>query len=404
MSGGDSNRIVIVGAGQAGARAALALRSAGHPGAITLIGAERHLPYERPQLSKDLLIKPAANVQFIKSAEDWAALGVDIWLGTPVVSVDPERREVGLADGRVAGYDRLLLTTGMSPRRCAALEGSAIPVSYVRNIGDALTIRERLAPGTRIVLVGGGIIGLEVAAAAVGKGCAVTVIEATDRLLSHALPKLVGTFLIGRHEAEGVAFRFGVTASGVSDGAVLLSDGSRLPADLIVVGIGVEPSAQIAAAFRLAESDSFRVDRTTATPAEDVYAAGDAAIQYSRWHDRWMRVDTWANAQNQAAAAARAMVGLDVCYEEPAWFWSDQHNVNLQAVGDPLGEEQVVRGAVESGKFSVISLRGGEVVGAVTVNDPREMGSLRKLVAARRSFPKADLEDVRFDLRRAAAA
>ena len=397
-------RIVIVGAGQAGARAALALRSAGHQGSITLIGAEPHLPHERPQLSNELLTKPGATVQFIKSAEHWAAQGIDLWCGTAVVSVDPDRREVGVADGRTAGFDRLLLATGMSPRRCAALEGSAIPVGYLRTIGDSRAIHDRLVPGVRIVVVGGGVIGLEVAAAAVAAGCTVTVVEASQRLLGRALPDVVGRFLLALHTAEGVSFRYGVTPTGVEGGTVVLSDGTRLPADLIVVGIGVEPSAEIVSAFGLPAADSFRVDSATATAFDGVHAAGDAALQYSPWHDRWIRVDTWANAQNQAVAAAKAMIGLNVSYEEPAWFWSDQYKVNLQVVGDAVAEEHVVRGSVESGKFSVISLRGGEAVGGVTVNDPREMGALRRLVAARLSLPRADLEDVRFDLRRAAAA
>lgn len=402
MIGGESSNVVIVGAGQAGARAALALRSSGHRGSITLIGAEAHLPYERPQLSKDMLLNPAAKAQFIKSAQDWAAVGVTLRAAHPVISVDADRRFVAMADGSTEPFDRMLLATGMSPRRCAALEASRVPVRYLRTIDDSNAIRSGLVPHARVVLIGAGIIGLEVAAAAAAAGCKVTVVETADRLLSRALPAVVGCYLQGVHVLRGVSFRFGVMPTRTEDDAVVLSDGARLPADLIVIGIGVEPSAEIVSAFGLPAAHSFKVDSKAATEIEGVYAAGDAAVQYSPWHGRWMRIDTWANAQNQALAAGKAMLGLDVHYEEPLWFWSDQYDVNLQVVGDAVGEEQVIRGEIERNKFIVVALRDGEVVGGVTVNDPRSMGALRKLVANRRRCLKTDLENVTFDLRKAA--
>jgi len=398
------SRVVIVGAGQAGANAASALRATGHQGPVTLIGAEAHRPYERPQLSKELLVDPAAELQSIKTAAFWDESGVDLWLGATVGAVDVERREVALLDGRVAPYDRLLIATGLVPRRCLALEGGAIPLHYLRTFEDARSIRAGLVPGKRIAILGGGIIGLEVASAAVGAGVAVTLIELADQLLGRVLPTEVSRILQASHEAAGVEFCFGVSAVGIDVGAVILSDGSRVAADMIVAGIGVEPPSGIVAAFGLRPDEAFRVDARTATAFDNVHAAGDAAIQFDAWHDRWMRVETWANAQNQAIVAAKAMIGQDVRYEGPLWFWSDQLGINLQVVGCALGDGLVFRGDPSSNRFSVVSLRGDEVVGGVTWNNPKEMAALRRLVAARKRVAKGDLENPCFDLRAAAAA
>ncbi|RJF89384.1 pyridine nucleotide-disulfide oxidoreductase [Oleomonas cavernae] len=395
--------IVIIGAGQAGARAAEALRAAGHAGAVTLIGAEAHPPYERPQLSKEMLLKTDAVPAFVRSAPDWATLGVDLVTGAEIADGDIERGHVAAKDGRVFGFDKLMFATGTVPRRLPALEAGPIPVHYLRTIDDACALRRGFVPGARIVAVGGGVIGLEAAAAAVAQGARATVIEAAPRLLARALPEVVAGFLRRRHEQAGVEFHFGQVPVGANAQGVVLADGRVVPADLIVVGVGVDPVVGLAERLGLAGGQGIKVDAHGRTELPHIFAAGDVALQWSRCHDRWTRIETWANAQNQAIAAARTMAGQDSPYGDPPWFWSDQYDVNLQVLGDAVADDLVLRGDVEAGRFTLIALRAGEVVGAVTVNAARDMAALRRIVAGRQRPARADLENPAFDLRRAAA-
>jgi NADPH-dependent 2,4-dienoyl-CoA reductase/sulfur reductase-like enzyme len=398
-SRGDE-RIVIVGAGQAGARAAEALRAAGHAGSIALLGDEPHAPYERPQLSKETLLKPGAPVVLIRDAAGWAALNVDLHTGAGVVDCDADRRTVSCADGRVFAYDRLLLTTGVRVRRLPALENRGVPVHYLRTIEDALVLRAAFKPGARIVVIGGGVIGLETAAAAVAAECQVVVIEAAPSLLARALPKVASDFLLRRHQAAGVSFRFGLQAIGVEDGAVLFTDGSRQAADALVIGVGAVPNVALAEKLGLDAAEGVRVDALGRTDAENVFAAGDVASQWDALRNRWRRVETWANAQNQAIAAAKTMAGLDAPYQEPVWFWTDQYDVNLQVVGDMEAGDLVCRGDPGGDRFTLLALEGGIVRGGLTINRRPDMAALRKLVARASPVDRESLENPSVDLRK----
>ncbi|MDD3447371.1 MAG: FAD-dependent oxidoreductase, partial [Zavarzinia sp.] len=395
--------IVIVGAGQAGARAAEAARSAGYAGRITLIGAEAHLPYERPQLSKEMLLDVEAPLQMVRDAEGWAALNIDVVTGARIVSGDIRKSVVVAEDGRLFFYDKLLIATGTAARRLPALEAGPLPVLTLRTIEDALALRAHLRPGLRLAVVGGGVIGLEAAAAATKMGATVTVIEAAATLLSRALPPVVSDFLRARHEQAGVVFRLGQPPISATAEGVVLASGEVVPADLILVGIGVEPELDLARSLGLEIDSGIKVDGHGRTSVHNVFAAGDVVSQWCAWHGRAMRIETWANAQNQAAAAARSMVGELTAYQDAPWFWTNQYELNIQVVGNAVGGEVVVRGTPAGGRFSVANLVAGEVVGAVTVNMPKDMASLRRLVAARRSLAADELKDPGFDLRRAAA-
>jgi NADPH-dependent 2,4-dienoyl-CoA reductase/sulfur reductase-like enzyme len=388
-------RIVIVGAGQAGARAAEALRAAGHVGPIALIGEEPHEPYERPQLSKDTLIKPGAPVVKIKDQAAWRALDVDLHTGCRVVECDAEKRSVELADGRLFHFDRLLLTTGVSPRRLPALENGSVSVLYLRTIEEALALRAAFRPDARV-------IGLETAAAAVAAQCSVTVIETAPTLLARALPKAASDFLLRRHKAVGVDFRFGVQAKAVDGDELILSDGSRLRADVIVVGIGAVPNVALAEHLKLDAVEGFRVDDCGRAEAPQIFAAGDVALQRDHESGRWRRVETWANAQNQAIAVAKTMAGVDTPYGEPIWFWSDQFDFNLQAVGDMVGGELICRGDPASDRFTLLCWDGNVVRGGVTINRRPDMAALRKLVAERKTVNREMLESPSIDLRKIA--
>lgn len=397
-------RVVIVGAGQAGGRAAEALRAAGHVGPITLIGEEAHLPYERPQLSKSILLDREPNPAFIRTQNDWAELDVTLSTSSRVVAADIDRREIGLANGRAFAFDQLLLATGTHPRRMPEVESGALPVSYLRCMDDALALRRALQPGKNVVLVGGGVIGLEVASAAVARGCNVVVLEKAATLLPQAGSPALSRFAQELHIAKGAKIMCGVSVKRATVGAIELEDGTLIPADMVLVGIGVEASVDLAHQLGLTTLHGIKVDTSGATAIDGVHAAGDVAEQWSRCHDRWMRLENWANAQNQAIATAKNMAGEATAYEAPPWFWSDQYDSNIQIVGHPGGGEEIVRGDVAGGRFTTLSIRDNEVVGGIAVNSARDMSVLRRLVASRKAVCRSDLENPNFELKRSLAS
>jgi p-cumate 2,3-dioxygenase ferredoxin reductase subunit len=395
-------KIVIAGAGQAGGRAAEALRSAGFRGSITMIGEEKHPPYERPQLSKELLASADAPVAYLKPANDWTdVLDVSMVTGTAVVACDAERQTVATGDGKTFGYDRLLLATGTQPRRLKAFEGAGPRVHYLRSIEDSMTLRRHFHRQSRVVIIGGGVIGLEAACAAAKCGCDVTAVENQERLLARAFPDLVSKVVVARHRNNGVRFEFGVSVASGTTSGVRLTNGAELKADVVLVGIGVDPTNAIALDLGLAANAGIEVDAFGRTAAPNVFSAGDVALQWSKCHDRALRIETWANAQNQAICVAGNMLGANREYDDPAWFWSDQYDLNIQVVGDMLNADHIVRGDSGSDRFSVVALRGNEIVGAISVNAARDMAMFRRLVARQARLERSDIESTAFDLRRA---
>src|SRR6202163_3502524 len=384
-------KIVIAGAGQAGGRAAEALRAVGFGGSITVIGEEKHPPYERPQLSKELLATPDAPVAYLKPAGDWASvLDVTMITGAAVVACDPERQTVATDDGKLFSYDRLLLATGTQPRQIKTSGGTDTRVHYLCNIEDALHLRQSFHRRSRVVIIGGGVIGLEAACAAAKLGCEVTVVESQPRLLARAFPGLVSDVVEARHRNHGVRFEFDVTvAEGTADG-VRLTNGAELKADIILVGIGVDPASAIARDLGLSGDTGIEVD---------VFSAGDVSLQWSKCHDRAIRVETWANAQNQAICVAGNMIGADREYGDPPWFWSDQYDLNIQVVGDMLNTDHIVRGDSCSDRFSVAAMRGNEIVGAISINAAKDMAMFRRLVARQSRLNWSDIESTAYDLR-----
>jgi p-cumate 2,3-dioxygenase ferredoxin reductase subunit len=399
----DQQAIVIVGAGQAGGRAAEALRAAQFTGSVTMLGGEFHLPYERPQLSKAMLLDGAAPA-FLRSAQEWSDIDIDVLTGANAIACDVERRVVGLENGREFNFDKLLIATGTRPRRLLALEAGPVPVHYLRDMNDALALQGALVQGRRVVLVGAGVIGLEVAAAAVARGCSVTVVEAMPTVLAQVGSPAISAFFAKLHADHGVTFVMERTVQRGVPGGVMLSDGTFRPADIVLVGIGVEPVLDLATSLGFSSQHGIRVDRQGATELPGIYAAGDVALQWSRCSERWMRIENWANAQDQAAATARSMLGIGDGYDVVPWFWTDQYKVNLQVVGSLVGVEEIVRGDPASNKFAVVGLRGGEVIGGATVNSPKDMAMLRRLVMQRKRPNPADLQNPAFDLKRALTA
>jgi p-cumate 2,3-dioxygenase ferredoxin reductase component len=395
-------KIVIAGAGQAGGRAAEALRSAGFRGSITVIGEEKHPPYERPQLSKEVLATVDTPVAYLKPAGDWTGvLDVTMITGAAVVSCDADRQTVATDDGRIFAYDRLLLATGTQPRRITTLEATGTRVHYLRNIEDAMDLRQSFHRRARVVIIGGGVIGLEAACAAAKHGCDVTVVENQERLLARAFPGLVSEVVEARHRNHGVRFEFGVTVAGATTNGVRLTNGTELKADIVLVGIGVDPTNAIARDLGLSADAGIEVDTFGRTAAHNVFSAGDVSLQWSKCHDRAIRVETWANAQNQAICVAGNMAGGNREYSDPPWFWSDQYDLNIQVVGDMLNTDHIVRGDIKSDRFSVAAMRGNEIVGAISINAAKEMAMFRRLVARQSKLDRSDIESTAYDLRQA---
>ena len=321
--------LIIVGAGHAGGRAALTLREEGYTGRLILIGDEPHLPYERPSLSKGLLQGTADLAGYSLCDRDrLAELDIEHIAGNPVIQLEPQQHRLQLADGQWLPYAGLLLATGGRARR---LPQEHANVLYLRTHDEALALRSALTPGTRLVVVGGGFIGLEVAATARGLGCEVTVLEAGPRLAGRVLPPVISQALLAMHREQGVEVRLNVALESIQADAVLLVDGQRLPCDLVVVGIGMQPSIELATAAGLEVGQGIRVDEYLRTSAANIYAAGD--VCEFRLDGLYQRQETWRNAEAQGRHAALNLLGREVPFDAIPGFWSDQYDWGLLTVG-----------------------------------------------------------------------
>lgn len=380
-----TDSVVVVGAGQAGGRAAEALRAAGFAGRVTLVGEEAHPPYERPSLSKEMLLDlRVETVSWVRPAERYAAEGIDLRLGQRAAAVDRAGRTVRLADGTSLRYGALVLATGGRPRRLTAPGADHPAVLTLRTLDDSRALRRRLTPGSRLAVVGAGFIGLEVAAAARQHGIGVTVIEAGERPMARAVPPEIGDIYTALHRSRGVDIRFGAVLEAIGDEhgqpVLHLRDGSQIRADLVVAGIGTVPDDRLAAAAGLATDTGIVVDEYGATDDPRIYAAGDVARHFNPVLGRHVLLESWQNAQNQAIAVARNIAGPRAPYAEAPWFWSDQYGVNLQIAGLPVpGARTVVRNA--AGSQLVMQVAHGRLVYAAGIDAPRDVRIAKDLIA-----------------------
>lgn len=379
---------VVVGGGQAGGQAIQTLLDESTDHHIVLVGDEAHPPHERPALSKEVLSgERDADYTFMKPAAYYRERGIELRLGSRVQAIDPEQHCIVL-DGERLQYDKLLLATGASVRRME-VPGAQLPgVHYLRTIDEALALRDCLHDGAAVVVVGGGFIGLEVAAAARMRGCKVAVLEMQPALLNRVAAPEVGKIYENLHRARGVDVRTGVAVSGFCGTdrvqQVRCSDGTVLPADAVVIGIGVVPNVELAREAGLAVDNGIVVDQYGQTSDGDIFAAGDVTNHPNALLGRRLRLESWQNAQNQAITAARSMIGNRTPYAEVPWFWSDQYDVNLQMLGAPERWDRVVlRGDVSQLKFSAFYLQGGILVGVNALNNPKDIRPARQLIAER---------------------
>jgi 3-phenylpropionate/trans-cinnamate dioxygenase ferredoxin reductase subunit len=400
--------VLIVGAGQAGVGAAEALRTAGYAGELVLLGEEPRGPYHRPPLSKAWLAGEIESAQLtMRAPELLARKNITLRTGVTVASIDRANRQVVLADGTHLAYEGLVLATGSTPRRLALPGANAPNVLALRTRDDADAIRHCLercaADALPVVVVGGGFIGLEVAATARKKGLAVTVLEAAPRLLGRVLAPMLSDWYANLHRGHGVTLVFDAKLASIetADGkavAVHTADGTRHPAGLVVVGIGVEANDALARAAGIACERGIVVDACARTSDPHVVAAGDYTAR--RLADgTLLRLESVQNATEQAKSAAAALMGEARPFIATPWFWSDQYDRKLQMAGLSTGADQwVVRGSLDAAAFSVFYYRSGKLVSADSVNNAKEHLLVRKLLDAGVSPTPEQAGDTAFDL------
>jgi 3-phenylpropionate/trans-cinnamate dioxygenase ferredoxin reductase subunit len=392
------DEIVIIGAGQAGAQAIASLRSEGFTGGLTLVGDEPFAPYQRPPLSKTYLMGTMERERlFLKPDAFYEASNCRTILGVPAVAINRTARQVMLADGRALGYDKLLIATGTRVRRIRLPGADLSGIHYLRSIADVDALRPAFQSAKRLVVVGGGYIGLEVAAVARKYDLEVTVLEALDRVMARAVSKPVSEFYERVHREAGVVFHLNTAVEGFegSDRLTGVRAGRKVfAADIALVGIGVVPNCELAFDAGLACDDGIRVDKFCATTSDPaIFAAGDCTRHHGRNGDL-IRLESVQNAIDQAKHAALAMVGKPKPYAEVPWFWSDQYDLKLQIAGlAKAGDATVLRGDPASRKFAVFHLREGAVAAVEGVNAAPEYMIGRKLIADGASVAPERLAD-----------
>ncbi len=384
-------RVLIIGAGQAAVQAIDTLRKRGFRGAITLVGEEPQWPYQRPPLSKKYLAGALDTERLlIRPPHFYSDHAIEARLGRRAIGIDRAARTVQLDDGSVLSYDKLLLATGSHPRALTAPGANLEGVHTLRSIADVERIQRDFAPGRRLVIVGGGYIGLEVAATARELGLDVTVLEMADRVMNRVTCPEISTFYQTEHANHGVRIvcnaRVRALEGTSSTGrvrAVACEDGSEYPADVVLVGVGVVARDELAQAAGVECSNGIVVDEYCRTSDPNIYAAGDCTNHPNPHFARRMRLESVDNAFEQASSAALNLLGTPTAHDKVPWFWSDQYDLKMVIVGLCQGHDAVVmRGSPASRSFSVCYLRGGELVAVDTVNHPKDQMAARKLVAA----------------------
>jgi 3-phenylpropionate/trans-cinnamate dioxygenase ferredoxin reductase component len=400
----SDEHFVIVGGGQAAAQAVHTLRLAGFAGRVTLVGDEPWPPYQRPPLSKKYLAGALARERlYLRPLAYYQDKGVALELGVPVEHIASDARHIELADGRKLAYDRLMLTTGSSVRRLETTGAELAGVHYLRTLADVDALAPQLEPGRRLVIIGAGYIGLEVAAVAAGRGVAVTVLEATERVMSRVVGQPVSELYQARHGEAGVAIHCRRTVTALVGRArveaVETVDGERFPCDVALVGIGIVPRAELAEGAGLACSNGILVDELACTEDPSIVAAGDCTNHPNALLGRRLRLESVHNAIEQAKTAALTMIGQQRPYADVPWFWSDQYDLKLQIAGISAGHDaMVLRGDPESRCFAAFYLAGGRLIAVDAINRPREFMHGKQLIAARAEPDPGVLENPDADL------
>lgn len=393
-------RIAIIGGGQTAAVAARTLRRRGYDGSVVILGDEAERPYQRPPLSKEYLTDKDESSLWLLPEEWTTAQDVEIRTGTRAARINASAGSVELIDGPDVNADVVLIATGGRPRLFPGAEGSRI--HYLRSKGDADALRSSIGPGARVIIVGAGFIGAEVASSALSLGADVTVVEVAPVPLQRVLGERLGLLCAGLQRDAGVDLRLGAPVEGirqVGDEVIIETPDGPIVGDVAVVAVGISPNQEIAEASGLAVGNGVLVDEYCRTSAANVYAAGDVANHYHPLFDTRIRVEHFDNASKQGAAAANNMIGRETAFADPHWFWSDQFGVNLQSVGHGSPDDElVIRGDVEARDFTAFSIREGRICSAFAVNRGEDVTVARELISARVRIPNDILADPDADL------
>jgi len=397
------HNVVVIGAGQAGGDVVTQLRQNGFSGDLILLGDEPHLPYLRPPLSKAFLAgEVSAESLQTKGAAAYEKAAVTVRTGTLVTAIDRHEKRITLENGEVIAYGHLVLATGGRPRVMKVPGAGLKNIFYLRTIADVVALRAAFLPGRRVVIVGGGYIGLEVASIAVKQGLDVTVLEGAPRVLVRVTSPEMSSFYQRIHQREGVKIRTGVAVSGFAAdpsgenvAAVECGEAETVPADLVIVGIGLIPNTELAEAAGLLVHNGIIVNQYAQTSDPHIYAIGDcAAHAHHDFLKRKVRLESVPNATEQARIAAASICGTTIPPASAPWFWSDQYKLKLQMVGLSDGYDEVVlRGDPDSESFIALYLKDGKVIAADAVNRIGDFMTAKRLVAEGKAIPRAALAD-----------
>ena len=399
--------IIVVGAGQAGQQICDSLRRGGYDGALVLLGDEPLLPYQRPPLSKKFLTGSLEPERLLlRPASYYEKLEVGVRLGVAVSAIDRSRRLLELVSGEVLAYSKLALATGTRVRLLGMPGADLEGIHYIRTLADGIGLERALTHSTRVAIIGGGFIGLEVAAIARGLGKDVVVIEALERLMARAVSPQVSAFYADLHRGHGVEVRLATAVAAIErtdHGLTLQTASGAHTVDLIVAGIGVVPNSELARRAGLICGDGIVVDEFARTSDPDIVAAGDCTMHRNGFLAREIRLESVQNAVDQAKVAAASLLGQAMAYCQVPWFWSDQYDIKLQIAGITMPHDlAVVRG--DERAFSVLYFNGGQLIGADSINRPGDHMACRKLLAQRTAFEPAQARDSSLDLLRLARA
>ena len=394
--------MVIIGCGQAGGQAAASLRQEKYEGPITMIGQEPYIPYQRPPLSKQYLSGEQEKEKLsLRQESFYSEKEINLKLETSVLSLDPHNKELQLENGETVTYDKLLVATGGRPRKLEVDGHTLKGIHYLRNIDDVDAIKTQMSISQNLVIVGGGYIGLEVASVAIKRGLTVSVLEMESRILERVTTEEMSAFYQQLHTDEGVNILTSTQAKAFKGSetveSVVCGD-HEIPADLVIVGIGILPNIEIAEAAGLETNNGLVVDEHCRTSNEHIFAAGDCTNHPNPILNRRLRLESVPNAMEQGRVAASNMLGGSKSYASMPWFWSDQYEHKLQMVGFSKDSDQsVVRGDMESKSFTVFYLKDGSIIAADSVNNPKEFIASKQLVGKKASIEA--LADTSIDLK-----
>lgn len=393
-------KVVIIGAGHAGVQAASSLREEGFAGEIVLVAEERYLPYQKPPLSKGYLQgKQSAEAILFRSENYYSANQIELRLGTKISQILPNEQEIITSEGEKIEYTHLILATGASNRQLKITGADTAEILYLRTLADARKIEEKLHNAKNVAIIGGGFIGLELAALAQEKGKNVSVIEAQSRLMERVLPAVISDVFKDTHLQNGVDILLNTFTSSIEGNTIKTQCGKSIKSDLILAGIGVIPETKLAEQAGINCENGIVVNEFQQTSIANIYAIGDCANHYNVFAKRNLRLESVQNAVDQAKVAVNHIIGKAEAYQAVPWFWTNQYHLKLQMAGISTGfDEYMVRGDISSGKFSVYYFKDTKLIAVDSLNKAAEHLNARKLLSLGVSPSKEEILDVSFNL------